>query len=195
MNRYIFFDTETTGLINHKMPAGMAQPSNVHLVQLAAIMTDHYFNEIMVADLLVKPGGRYTEMPARSFEVHGFTVERLEKEGLPLETVLDFFNWMASQAQVGVCHNVEFDQKIIETEGIRTDIGAVIPDQMFCSMKSTTEICQLPGRYGYKWPTLQELHTHLFGEGFDNAHNALFDIRATIRCVKQLKANGFPGIP
>ena len=59
-----------------------------------------------------------------------------------------------------------------------------------CTMKSSTDFCKLPGKYGYKWPTLQELYKILFGEGFGNAHNSLSDIQATKKCYFKLKALG-----
>ena len=54
-------------------------------------------------------------------------------------------------------------------------------------MLSATDYCQLPGRYGFKWPTLQELHSTLFNESFDGAHDALSDVRACARCFFELK--------
>ena len=64
----------------------------------------------------------------------------------------------------------------------------------YCTMKETTDLCKLPGRYGnYKWPKLQELHKHLFGENFVGAHDAMFDIKATMRCYYKLKEDGWIG--
>ncbi len=46
----------------------------------------------------------------------------------------------------------------------------------------------MPGGKGgkYKWPTLAELYDKLFGEGFDEAHNAAADVAATARCFFEL---------
>jgi len=41
-------------------------------------------------------------------------------------------------------------------------------------------------KWGYKWPKLQELHNHLFGESFEEAHNAMADIEATKKCFIEL---------
>ena len=59
-----------------------------------------------------------------------------------------------------------------------------------CTMKSSTNYCKLPGKKGFKSPRLAELHQILFGEGFDNAHNALADVEATARCFWELKKRG-----
>ena len=56
-----------------------------------------------------------------------------------------------------------------------------------CTEKTAT-MCQIPGgRYGkFKLPTLTELHNHLFGTGFGEAHNATADVEATTRCFLEL---------
>ena len=53
-------------------------------------------------------------------------------------------------------------------------------------MKSTIDLCKIPGRYGYKYPKLQELHYTLFGSNFDDAHNAMSDVTATVKCYTEL---------
>jgi len=49
-------------------------------------------------------------------------------------------------------------------------------------------MCQIPGGRGgkFKLPTLTELHNHLFGVGFGEAHNATADVEATTRCFLEL---------
>ena len=57
-------------------------------------------------------------------------------------------------------------------------------------MDSTTNFCAINGAYGYKWPKLSELHYKLFRTGFEEAHNAAADIRATVKCFWELKRRG-----
>ena len=54
-------------------------------------------------------------------------------------------------------------------------------------MLNTTKLCKIPGKYGYKWPTLSELHMFLFGNGFEGAHDALNDVLACAACYFELK--------
>ena len=77
-------------------------------------------------------------------------------------------------------------------ELLRNHIDNIIDRQnKICTMKSTTNFCQIMGQYGrYKWPTLQELHTKLFGYGFENAHDAFVDVNATVKCFFELKRIG-----
>ena len=83
-------------------------------------------------------------------------------------------------------------------EKVQTDYALILnPDvvckndffdkQRLCTMQSSTQYCQLPGRYGYKWPTLTELHNILFGRDFEDAHDAAGDINATENCFWKLK--------
>jgi len=57
-------------------------------------------------------------------------------------------------------------------------------------MQAATNFCEIPGRYGFKWPSLQELYGKLFDESFDGAHQALVDVRACARCFFELKRIG-----
>ena len=59
-----------------------------------------------------------------------------------------------------------------------------------CTMKSSTKYCRIPGNYGYKWPTLSDLHINLFGNDFEGAHDAFADIDATEKCFWELKRRG-----
>jgi hypothetical protein len=54
-------------------------------------------------------------------------------------------------------------------------------------MKTTTDMCQLPGKYGYKYPKLGELYYHLFRKKpSEKLHNALEDVKVTKKCFEKL---------
>ncbi len=81
-----------------------------------------------------------------------------------------------------------FDEKILGSELLRAGFkNQVEVKQRRCTMQSTTDFCRLPGPYGYKWPTLNELHVKLFRESFSGAHRALVDVRACAKCYFELK--------
>ena len=88
-----------------------------------------------------------------------------------------------------VAHNIAFDTPVLVSEMNRYKITAQNKTSTkICTMKSTVDFCKLPSpRGGYKWPKLIELHNVLFGVGFDGAHDALEDVRATVRCFIELK--------
>jgi DNA polymerase III epsilon subunit-like protein len=116
------------------------------------------------------------------------------REGKPLRSVIGDFLKSAEKARCLVGHNVVFDQKVIGAElcrlGIKDTISTV---KAICTMEVGKDFCKIPGGYyGYKPPKLQELHQKLFGTTFDNAHDAMADVKATKRCFFELKRLDIP---
>ena len=185
-NSFLFFDTETTGL-PRDFDAPISDLENwPRLVQLSWIVSDSTGTEFRLKDFIVRPDG-FT-IPEDSSKVHGITTEIAMREGSLLQNVLSEFVSDLEAVDVIVGHNVEFDKKIVGAEFIRCNFpGKSLDKPTICTMKSSTDYCEIPGKYGYKWPTLQELHNKLFGEGFEDAHNSLNDIKATKKCFFELK--------
>jgi len=57
-------------------------------------------------------------------------------------------------------------------------------------MDESTDYCKIPGSYGYKWPSLSELYFKLFDKDFEDAHDAVVDVRACTECFFKLKNKG-----
>lgn len=183
---YLFFDTETTGLPkNWKAP--ITDLDNwPRLVQLAGLLYDKDGTQIAAADYIIKPDG-YT-IPAASSKVHGISTERAMREGESVEKVLQEFQSLLDQCDCLVAHNISFDEKVVGAAFLRTKMSnGLIGKQKICTMKRSTDFCAIPGRYGYKWPKLEELHKKLFDTTFQEAHNAAVDIQATAKCFWELK--------
>ena len=86
-----------------------------------------------------------------------------------------------------VGHNINYDKKIIGAEMYRMSMADIMDSkETICTMKSSTDFCQIPGFSGFKFPTLQELYKKLFNENFDNAHDAESDVMATMKCYFEL---------
>ena len=186
---YLFFDTETTGLPrNWKAP--VTDLNNwPRMVQLAFLLYDPDGNEISGGDYIIRPEGY--RIPADASRIHGITTERALLEGRPLPEVLEVFNSLIPQASYLVAHNISFDEKIIGAEFLRCHMpNSLNGKRKICTMDSTTNFCAINGPYGYKWPKLSELHYKLFRTGFEEAHNAAADIRATVKCFWELKRRG-----
>ena len=86
-----------------------------------------------------------------------------------------------------VAHNLDFDKGVILAEGARQGLPfQKIPISTYCTMQATKNLCKLPltdkqkaaGFGGFKNPKLQEAHLHFFGKEFENAHNAIADVKA-----------------
>lgn len=186
---YLFFDTETADKPrNWKAPASDLN-NWPRLVQIGWICCDRTGLATGTGDYLIQPDG-FTIAPGAT-ALHGITTQKAQQEGVELEPVLREFAQALKEAQVLVAHNTAFDQKVLEAEFIRTDMVSNMAGKTWhCTMKESTDFCRLPGPYGYKWPKLTELYQILFDESFPEAHSALADAEACMRCFFKLKEIG-----
>lgn len=187
---YLFFDTETTGLPkNYNAPSSDLDNWSPRLVQLGLIMQNEDKRVLSQANFIIKPDG--FEISKESSDVHGITTERALAEGEDLKKIVYMFLGAARLADVIVGHNISYDMHIMSAEMIRTwgkDYIENIPT--ICTMLSSIDVCKIPGKYGYKYPKLQELHKTLFDKEFEDAHDAFADITATAACFWEMKKQG-----
>lgn len=183
---YLFFDTETTGL-PLRWNAPVTDLGNwPRLVQLAWILSDDNGQVLESKDVIIQPEGYV--IPAEVSRLHGITTQIAKEKGHPLKEVMEEFSDKIDAAQALVGHNISFDECIVGAEFERLRMmSSLFLKSKYCTMKSSTDYCRLPGKKGFKSPKLSELHQILFGNGFDNAHNALADVEATARCFWKLK--------
>ncbi len=185
----IFIDTETTGLPKHRNAPYTDVGNWPRLVQLAWVIIDGNGRELSAVERIVKPDG-FT-IPNEAAEIHGITTEMAKQKGIRLVEVLAEFAAALEQSKTVVAHNVEYDRPVLEAEYIRAGMKCVLGSKnLICTMESSTNYCALPGRYGYKWPSLDELHRKLFNAPMGAAHNALVDVRACIKCYFELEERG-----
>lgn len=187
--KYLFFDTETTGLPK-KWKSPVTDLNNwPRLVQLAYVLCDDNGVKQIEENHIIKPEGFI--IPEQASAIHGISGERALKEGKPLLSVLTSFAALIQQSDILVAHNMSFDEKIVGAEFLRnSQADHTNKKRKLCTMQSTTDFCAIPGYYGYKWPTLQELHKKLFGSGFEDGHDAHIDVLITVKCFFELKQLG-----
>lgn len=189
MQTYLFFDTETTGLPRSWRSPVTDTNNWPRMVQIAWVVCDAEGNEIERVGAIITPEG-FT-IPRDASAIHRITTERAIAEGRRLAEVLELFAERALSATRIVAHNIAFDEKIVGAEYLRSGRQNVLEGkETLCTMHGSTDYCQIPGSYGYKWPKLSELHKILFGEDFEEAHNAEADISATVRCFWELRKRG-----
>ncbi len=207
---YLFIDTETTGL-----PVDFNAPSEdldnwPRMVQLSYLITDSMGNILDDFNYIISPDN-YT-IPKESTKIHGISTQYAKKEGVELKLALYNFYRAAAKASVIIGHNVEFDKKVIEAEFIRCfgfDAYANDEEVIFindtdsvqysdfddirtlCTMHATVNLCKIPGKSDFKYPSLKELYKFLFGIDYDNAHNAFSDVYATYSCFWKLRDRCF----
>jgi len=205
MTATLFFDTETTGMAEWKLP--VIDPSQPKIVQLAAILRDDDTNKEMCAlNVLVKPNGWRISPGAAA--VHGITEEVANNFGIDHDRALDTFFDMMENADTIVAHNIRFDSLVVrhamsvyatnqEREGnTRTEIYAGLVSEMDRKKERCTMLAAVPvvkilhpkpkHPADFKWPKLSECVQYFFGENLEGAHDALVDVRACIRVYDQL---------
>lgn len=192
----LIFDTETTGLPADYQASYRDSDNWPRCIQLAWQLVDSdSWRMVQQSSQLVFPED--FDIPEEAAAVHGYSTEACKADGRPLRMVLSTFAEAMEAAQWICGHNISFDKQILAAECHRLNMPGVLDDlldkQSICTKESGTDVCKIPnpyGRDGYKWPKLVELHQHLFGEDFDNAHDALGDVTATARCLRALVEQG-----
>jgi DNA polymerase-3 subunit epsilon len=183
---YLVIDCETTGLPKDWRAPLIDAGNWPRVVQVAWMLHDELGRPIESMACLVRPDGFM--IPVDAQRIHGITTDRAMAEGRPLASVLEELGIAADRSTVVVAHNIEFDCNIISAEYVRLGLSPPFDGKsLVCTMKGTTSLCRLPGRYGYKWPTLPELHRVLFGHDCSEAHDAASDVVACAKCFFELK--------
>jgi DNA polymerase-3 subunit epsilon len=190
------FDTETTGLPDFKRPSD--EPQQPHLVQLAIVLLDDDFTERASASLIIRPDG--WTIPDDIAKIHGITTEIATRVGVPEKMATDLYTALQYEepATLAVAHNVSFDLRIMRIAMLRHGYSkdwqeARLP-KSYCTMTTATPIVNLPptdrmlaaGFTKPKPPRLTECVKHFFDEDLTGAHDALVDVRATLRLYRHL---------
>ena len=188
--KYLFFDTETTGIPNDYKAPCTNTDNWPRLIQLGWLLTDAAGRILSEGNHIVRPDG--FEIPKAASDVHGITTEFALENGKPLLDVIFAFGADLNQADCVVGHNLDYDLHIVGAEYVRLgyDSRIMFARPTLCTMQATIQFCNIPGRFGPKWPKLMELYTKLFGQEFDGAHDAMADIVATKDCFFELIRRG-----
>ena len=183
--KYLFIDTETTGLPKENNLSPMEINKWPRLVSVAYILCDereviekHYF--------IIKPKGFI--IPPESTKIHGITTAEAISKGCVISDVLESIKLVIDNSTFIVGHNVTFDINILNAEFYR--YNKTLPLSLkpyYCTMRLSKDICGLPNN---KYPTLEELYNILKGESIENAHNAMADTEAAMECFWLLYDSG-----
>lgn len=197
---YLFFDTETTGLPDQRMPP--SHESQPHICQLGVIVTDREGRVKAELNTLIRPDG--WTIPPTASAIHGITQADAERYGLSIKGALSIFARLLKSSERVVAHNIGFDLFMLEVEHHRTGVPMELPGKMACTMESSVNVVKCPptermlakGMTGYKNPNLSETYRHFFGRDFDGAHDAMADVRACRDVFFELDALGAfaPGV-
>jgi DNA polymerase-3 subunit epsilon len=186
---YLIFDTETSDLPRRWDAPATDTKNWPRLVQLCWVVCESDVDPVDAQSRLIRPEG--FRIVRSATEIHGITTQYAEEHGVPLRPVLDEFVAALKEAHEIVAHNIGFDARVMGAELIRAGLPDLLADKpQRCTMKESTDFCKLPGKYGFKWPSLTELHEILFDEPVVGAHDATADCLACMRCFFELQRRG-----
>ncbi len=184
--KYLIFDASANGKPkSYKLPVedSFNWPRLLHL---SWIILDDHLKPIEDFNCLVIPEGFSPDKT--SLKSHHLEEENLREKGNRLSDVLDSFEQSVKASDYVFAHNLKFNEGVVGSEYHRmTRANPLAGADSYCLMHEATYYCKLPGKKGYKWPTLQEMHSIIFKQGFTPSNNARADVIAAARCFIALK--------
>jgi len=186
------FDTETTGFWDDALAED--DKKQAHVCQLGAVLFDGA--EILEEyEAIIYNTG--VKIPKAAQDVHGISTMIARAKGREPKPVLKEFDALVRKSDRLIAHNMGFDLKMILPMFRRAGGtgGAVRAKDKICTMQSATDVLELPGKFpgSFKWPSLDEAYRTLVDEdGFEGAHGALADAKATHLVLVALEAGGHP---
>jgi DNA polymerase-3 subunit epsilon len=191
METILFYDTETNGLPNYTRRSDhFSQP---RVIQIAAELCVEETGETLAAmDMLIKPNG--WTIPENIQQLTGITMERAQRDGLDMDTVMQAFIATWKDADRRIAHNESFDARMIRIELVRHAYFSGISMQeskgdipfadywkaapAYCTQANSTKILN-PLRQGKKkTASLAEAYKHFTGADLFDAHDAKVDVAA-----------------
>lgn len=200
----IVFDTETTGLPKSKDINISQQHLWPHIVQFSYIIYDlGSFNILKTRDHIINLSSEIT-IPDECVKIHNITNDMAHCSDVYLKDVLKEFMNDVIQTNIVIGHNISFDLNMIKIELLRlidktknSEFKKMLfyiqnTDKLYCTMKSMVDTCRIErkrknGSIYFKYPSLSELHEHLFAVIPNKLHNSLMDILITLRCFIKIK--------
>lgn len=177
--KLLVFDTETTGLLNAKLPVEESTLDYFpFVVQFSWILFDTRTYKFQEYDYYIKCP---IPVPIESTNCHGITTSMSVVRGYSFAKTFAIFNECMNQCDLIVGHNIHFDLTVLKAECLRNQIPFQLTKPTYCTMKSTTKMCGLG-----KYPRLAFLHQFLFQEEAENLHSSMIDVLVSVRCYMKL---------
>lgn len=180
-NNVLVFDVETTGLPARRLCSykDLEAFSNARVIELGYMVLSPNCEQIVrERSLLIRSVDRVDNS-----HIHGITTADIMERGVPVEEALRLFKDDLEEVDTIVAHNLEFDQKILQSEIFRAKGNDILIEDIsrknkLCTMLYGKEIMGVK-----KWPKLVELYKFLTGKRLEQTHRALDDVRACAECL------------
>lgn len=173
--RALIFDTETTDLLSPSAAPLKLQP---HIMEFFGHIVEDDGTVIEELEFRCNPGVPIPEKVQKITRITDADVSHLP----PFKEFSGQVLRIIANAEAVVAHNLSYDFQVVTHEFTRIDPSLRIkwPLKRICTVQETEA---LKG----KRLTLTDLHTHLFGEAFKDAHSARADVMALTRCWVELR--------
>ena len=199
MSHILFFDTETTNLIEKKGPGfnNLVEYTNLEsynkcrMVSICWKICDRNENVITSKYYIIKPKDFIIDNNSEAAKINGITSE-IASQGTDIEDIINSLSIDIENVNLIVAHNILFDVSVLSSELFRYDKTDLLNKfrsiPTYCTCMNGNDITKIrpKGWRKYKVPKLCELYKHLFNEDFENAHNAECDVNACMRCYFQM---------
>lgn len=174
----IFFDTETTGLINPKASELDVQPE---IIEFAAIKTDDNLKEVSRLEFLCRPELCGTEIPIGASKTNGIYWNHVEGKKPFSHHFRELSDFFRGEEKL-IAHNASYDVGMLTLEIRRLGMEARFPWPTIhhCTFQMAEEI----GGLGSK--SLSNLYEHFFQEKLPNAHRAIGDVLGMMKVYKKM---------
>lgn len=174
--KHLVFDTETTGLPRNTLRQDDKQP---RVIEFAGILWDDDDDSEQEHTWLINPG---IPIEPDAMKAHKITNEMVASEP-PFSKYAPAIRALLILADRVVAHNLFFDMHVLSCEFRRSHTAQVTWPRGVCTVEATEHLT------GFRLK-LPLLYHRLFDEEFKEAHRALPDTRALLRCYKELRKQG-----
>lgn len=187
--KYLFFDTETTGLPKRRTADPEDMDNWPYIVNIAWLLVDEEGLQVSGGHYIIKQN---VDIPRKATSIHGISTQRMLLEGTSPQEVYDEFIENVNNTEYIIAHNLDFDLPIIECELLRNGYDKILfSKKTFCTMKAGRKFCTVYDSAGkIKNPRLSELFGELYFNlphiKLDGTHNALSDTLLVYRCFMKM---------
>lgn len=176
----LMVDFETTGLLKDGVRDPLKQPG---ITQIGVVKLDHALNEIEAWETLVNPEIAEHLWDKKAIEITGLDPAKVAGAPTFFE-VLPQFAAISRGARIWSGYNIDgFDTHVLKFQLQRYGYETHFPWPY-----EHLDVMEMAKRYlqSPKWVKLAVIYEKLFGRQFDNAHDALSDIRATAEVLRKI---------
>jgi DNA polymerase-3 subunit epsilon len=182
---HLFFDTETTGFLNPRLPLNHPQQSRP--IQFAGILTENLL-PVRKIKFLIHPGD--APMASGALKVHGITLDTAKRSGIPPWFAIKIWHELLGLADEVVGHKVQFDLDMMNAVEEQANMPHREPKSIFCTLSAVQNIFKKPNHISkipMKSATLENCIKYMFNETLSGAHDALIDTSACMRVYQEIK--------